>query len=337
MDTLNKEIKDKIVDFLGKKDFGASSSEISKNTGHNRITVTKYLEIMNANGELEVEDVAQARLWRLKSKNQKPKILIVDDEPNVVELVALSLIPGKYKAIKAYSGLDALDKVYQENPDLIILDLMMPNVDGYEVCKRIKNSSLTQHIPVIILSAKGEIKDKLQSMQLGADDYITKPFDPMEMEARVNAVLRRVRKDIDTHPLTKLPGKSSLEEEIRKKLKSKKEFHLHCFHIPDIEKFKKEKGYRRTDDTIALIARAFANTLNDFQDSFLAHTIRDKFVIVSSEKEVENAIKKTFENILPYITKNPEKPNIKIETKKVSSKKLETEKGFQKIFEDLEL
>lgn len=322
METLNTEIKNKITDFLAQKEFGASSSEISKKTGHNRITVTKYLEIMNANNEVTVKDVAQARFWRLKTKNDKSKILVVDDEPNVVELVSLSLIPGKYEILKAYSGLDALDRVYQVKPDLIILDLMMPNVDGYEVCKRLKNSPITRHIPIIILSAKGEIKDKLQTMELGADDYMTKPFDPMELEARVKSLLRRVRKDIDTHPLTKLPGKLSLEEEIKKKLKSKEEFHIYSYSLKDIENHKKEMGYRWVDDTLSILGRAFSGALEEFPNAFLAHTINDKFIILSKEERIEKKISETFEKMLPYITNETGKKNIKLEKTKISSKKL---------------
>ncbi len=329
METLNPEIKSKIVSFLGQKEYGASSSEVSKKTGHNRITITKYLEIMHANKEVEVEDVAQARLWRLKTTDNKAKVLIVDDEPNVVELVALSLIPGKYEVIKAYSGLDALDRVYQEKPDIIILDLMMPNVDGYEVCKRIKNSSITQHIPIIILSAKGEVKDKLQSMELGADDYITKPFDPMEMEARVNSVLRRVRKDIDTHPLSKLPGKMSLEEEIKKRLKGKNKFHVFCFYLADIEKYKKESGYRWADDIVSIMARGFSNSLKDIDDGFLAHTTRDKFVVVSKHKKAEDIINWTFEKMLPYLQNNGSAvKGLKLHLNKIDSENIKLKNDF---------
>ncbi len=336
METLNTEIKKKIIEFLKTKEFGASSSEIAKKTGHNRITITKYLEIMNANNEVVVEDVAQARLWRLKARSDKSKVLVVDDEPNVVELVSLSLIPGKYEVIKAYSGLDALDRVYQLKPDLVILDLMMPNVDGYEVCKRIKNSSLTRHIPIIILSAKGEVKDKLETMELGADDYITKPFDPMELEARVSTLLRRVRNDIDTHPLTKLPGKGSLEEEIKKKLKINEEFLIYSYYIENTENYKKELGYRYFDDTMSIIARGFANALEEFEGIFLAHIINDKFIVISNSEKVEKKINETFENMLPYITHGQEDSGLKLKKTKVSSKKIiNKEKDMNKIFEKL--
>jgi len=116
MENLNTEIKTKILDFLKTTRIGASSSEIAKQIGHNRITVTKYLEILKAHKVLGFEEIAQAKLWRINEKRDKPTVLIVDDEPNVVDLVALSLIAGQYNIVKAYSGLDGLDRVESETP-----------------------------------------------------------------------------------------------------------------------------------------------------------------------------------------------------------------------------
>lgn len=328
---MNSGIKEKILAYLKSKN-GASSSEIAKNIGHNRITVTKYLEILKANGEVSAEDVAQARLWYVKDNSRKPKILIVDDEPSVVDLVALSLIPGKYEVLKAYSGLDALDKVYQEMPDLIILDLMMPGVDGFEVCRRLKNSSVTQHIPVIILSAKGEVKDKLEGMQTGADDYITKPFDPMEMEARVNTVLRRTKKDIDTHPLTRLPGKISCKEEIEKNINNGNDFHLVVFRLNNLEDYKKKFGYRKANDTISLIARAFSDAVKDVE-GFICHTVSDNFILITKDKKNTMKIKEAFDKVLPYIYSNSEgKEKLGLEEKEMKT----NGKNPDKILEEIE-
>ncbi len=103
MDSLNTEIKEKILNFLKTKKIGASAFEISKKIYHNRVTVTRYLQLMGAYGILEHEDIAQAKLWRIK-KQDKKKILVVDDEPHIVSLVKLSLTPNKYDIIEAFSG-----------------------------------------------------------------------------------------------------------------------------------------------------------------------------------------------------------------------------------------
>lgn len=116
------------------------------------------------------------------------KILIVDDERNIVELSKLYLEKEGYTTVCAYDGEDALNLFKSEAPDLVILDVMMPKIDGWQVCKEIRRTSQT---PIIMLTAKSDTFDKILGLELGADDYVTKPFDPKELTARVKAVLRR--------------------------------------------------------------------------------------------------------------------------------------------------
>lgn len=116
------------------------------------------------------------------------KILIVDDEKNIVELIRLYLEKEGYKTICAYDGVMAIDMFKNQAPDLIILDIMLPEIDGWQVCKDIRKTSDT---PIIMLTAKSDTFDKVLGLELGADDYITKPFEAKELLARVKAVLRR--------------------------------------------------------------------------------------------------------------------------------------------------
>jgi len=115
----------------------------------------------------------------------KKKVLIVDDEPHIVNLVKLSLDKNKFNVSGAYSAREALRLVDSEIPDVIIVDIMMPGVNGYELCQALRENTKTKHVPIIILSAKGQMNDKLHAIDVGADDYITKPFDPMELERRI--------------------------------------------------------------------------------------------------------------------------------------------------------
>lgn len=116
------------------------------------------------------------------------RVLVVDDDPPSVKMTAFLLREEGYEVITASDGVEALIKVEQEGPDLVILDVMMPHLDGLEVCRRIRR---TMNIPIIILSAKGETADRVTGLDLGADDYLPKPFEPSELLARVRAVLRR--------------------------------------------------------------------------------------------------------------------------------------------------
>ncbi|MGD0785531.1 MAG: response regulator [Sedimentisphaerales bacterium] len=133
----------------------------------------------------------------------KENILIVDDEEDVLELVRFNLEKNGYKTETATSGEDALAKAKSKLPDLIILDLMLPGIDGLEVCKKLKSEAKTENIPVIMLTAKSEESDIITGLELGAQDYITKPFSPKVLVARV----RRNLQKIIAHDLEKTPVK----------------------------------------------------------------------------------------------------------------------------------
>ncbi len=133
----------------------------------------------------------------------KENILIVDDEEDVLELVQFNLEKDGYKTETAVSGEEALKKAKAKRPDLIILDLMLPGIDGLEVCKRLKSDSKTENIPVIMLTAKSEESDIVTGLELGAQDYITKPFSPKVLIARVRRILQKTI----AHDLEKIPVK----------------------------------------------------------------------------------------------------------------------------------
>ena len=120
-----------------------------------------------------------------------PTILVVDDEEDILELVQYNLKREGYGVLRAGTGEGGLALAESKLPDLVILDLMLPGLDGLEVCKRLKGSGRSKHIPIIMLTAKGEEADIVTGLELGADDYITKPFSPKELVARIRAILRR--------------------------------------------------------------------------------------------------------------------------------------------------
>ena len=125
------------------------------------------------------------------------QVLIVDDERNIVELIELYARQAGYRTRRAYDGRTGLDMAIAEPPALMILDLMLPVLDGWEVCKRVR---ATSDVPIIMLTARDEDVDKIIGLELGADDYLTKPFNPRELMARVKAILRRARNENDNHP-----------------------------------------------------------------------------------------------------------------------------------------
>ncbi len=122
-------------------------------------------------------------------------IVIIDDEKDIVELISIHLTKSGYKSKGFYDAHTFLSYLTNNLPDLIILDLMLPDIDGLELCKMLKSNSRTTHVPIIMLTAKSEEVDKVLGLELGADDYVTKPFSPRELIARVKAVLRREKRE----------------------------------------------------------------------------------------------------------------------------------------------
>lgn len=128
----------------------------------------------------------------------QPKVLIVDDEKNIVEAIKYNLEQAGFRTITAHDGRRALELAQRELPDLITLDVMLPEQDGWEVCRLLRQDRRTQHIPVIMLTVKGEEADTVVGLELGADDYMTKPFSPKELVSRIKAILRRSKPSAPT-------------------------------------------------------------------------------------------------------------------------------------------
>ena len=128
--------------------------------------------------------------------SEKQKILVVDDDQHIAELISLYLMKDGYDTQEVYDGKKALEAVTTYEPDLILLDLMLPGMDGYQVCAEVRKTS---KVPIIMLTAKGETFDKVLGLELGADDYIVKPFDAKELVARVKAVVQKKRKTTDRY------------------------------------------------------------------------------------------------------------------------------------------
>jgi len=120
-----------------------------------------------------------------------PKILVVDDDPILIQITAKTLLASGYEVFKATSGPEALQRVDDIRPDLIILDVMMPEMDGYEVCRRLRNTATTARLPIMMLTAQESVEEKVRGFEAGADDYMTKPFQPPELQARAKVLLRR--------------------------------------------------------------------------------------------------------------------------------------------------
>ena len=232
------------------------------------------------------------------------KILIADDDPDIRDILKITLSEEKYEVIETKDGEEALKAVFAKAPDLALLDYKMPKIDGRQVCRQIKKDLLLRHLPVIMVTGKGEISDKVDGIDAGADDYIVKPFEPKELLARIRMLLRRAEIDLEANPLTRLPGNVSILKELSKRLESKKLFSV-CY--VDLDKFKAYNdtyGFEHGDEVIRETARILIRTAQEKggPEDFIGHVGGDDFVIVTVPENVDSICRKViddFEKAVP--------------------------------------
>lgn len=138
--------------------------------------------------------MTQNASWQTQQEKQLQKVLVIDDEENIIEFIKLGLRYEGFQVESAPDGEQGIVAAQRINPELIILDVMMPGIDGIEVCQRLRNNPTTRDIPILMLTAKDEVRDRISGLDAGADDYLTKPFDFDEMLARIRAILRRQKR-----------------------------------------------------------------------------------------------------------------------------------------------
>jgi diguanylate cyclase (GGDEF)-like protein len=210
------------------------------------------------------------------------RLLIVDDDPFIARLLEIELQAAGYKVRVANDGQQAIDMVRGDPPDLVITDVMMPHVDGFELTRMLRQDPRTATVSVIILTARGLSADKLEGFAIGADDYIVKPFDTPELLARVRGVLRRSKEMRDESPLTGLPGNVRVQEEIETRVDSGGEFALLYIDIDHFKSFNDHYGFPRGDEVIRAVARMLSEICQDLaaDDNFVGHLGGDDFVAI---------------------------------------------------------
>ncbi len=234
----------------------------------------------------------------------KKKVLIVDDDPDILDLLDIILEAEGFNVNKANDGEEALKQIQKQPPDLLIIDFKMPKLTGDKVCQKLREDILLRHMPIIMLTGKSEVKDKVHGIDAGADDYIVKPFEEKELIARIKMVLRRTEQDLDANPLTRLPGNVSIINELEKRLNSGQQ--LAAFYV-DLDKFKiynDHYGFEHGDAIIRETARLLIASVREKgnPDDFIGHIGGDDFVIISTPDKVKDICEKItseFGNLSP--------------------------------------
>jgi diguanylate cyclase (GGDEF)-like protein len=225
------------------------------------------------------------------------RVLVADDDPDILTVVKVNLELDGFELETAVDGEDALQKATSQPPDVIILDIMMPRMDGLTALHRLRSQAATASIPIILLTARGLPEDRVRGLELGADDYITKPFDITELAARVRAVLRRTQAARDLSPLTGLPGNFKITAEIATSIRESREFALVHGDLDNFKAFNDHYGFMRGDEVIRFCGNCFTEAATNLgiDGAFVGHIGGDDFVAMIPPAMAESFCKEVIE------------------------------------------
>ena len=222
-------------------------------------------------------------------------ILLIDDEDDFLFMTSKSLEQSGFLVRTAEGGEKGLQMMRDKLPDLVLLDLNMPEPDGHQVCDIIKNNPAMRHIPVIILTASDDISDKLKGLDGGADDYVTKYTDQRELEARVRSVVRRLRQNLDSNPLTHLPGNNVIQSNIMEKVQQNTNFAIAYTDLDNFKAYNDKYGFKLGDDVILFTAQILKDSCDE--NDFVGHIGGDDFVIITSPEKINEITQRIVDKI----------------------------------------
>jgi DNA-binding response OmpR family regulator len=214
----------------------------------------------------------------------KHRLLILEDDPDISNMLRIYFTSQEYEVETAKRGAEALEKTRQKMPHLIVLDIMLPDMDGYEVCRALRTNNRTSYIPVIFLTQRDERSDKIQGLELGADDYITKPFDIEELRLRVHNAIARTERESLTDPHTNLPTGRLIEDQLRKVIRETG-WSLLDIRLNHLEDFKEVYGFVAGDNVLRYTAMLIGEVVDAYGTSndFIGHPGNDNFIVITQE------------------------------------------------------
>ena len=242
------------------------------------------------------------------------KILVVDDDPDIRDILKLTLSEENYEILEAKDGEEALKIINTKPLDLVLLDYKIPKMDGRQVCRLIKKDLLLRHLPIIMVTGKGDINDKVDGIDAGADDYVVKPFEPKELLARIRMILRRTERDLEANPLTRLPGNVSILNELTRRMESKSLFAACYIDLDKFKAYNDKYGFEHGDEVIRETARIIIRATQKFgkPEDFIGHIGGDDFVVITAP-DIADSVSQTiiddFENTVPGFYNETDRKN----------------------------
>ncbi|MDD5687788.1 MAG: response regulator [Elusimicrobia bacterium] len=218
------------------------------------------------------------------------KIIVADDDSAISELIEITLKNEGHNVIVCNNGLDAYETALKEIPDLVILDVMMPKLNGYEVCEKLKDIPATRMIPVIMLTSMSQTKDKLTGLKLGADEYLVKPFDPYELATRVEGIIKKYHETRDINILSNLPGNVSIEKEITNRISAKEKFAILWIDLNNFKAYNESYGFEKGDIVIKQVANFIVEAVHNkgTLKDMIGHFGGDNFIVVTIPENAED-------------------------------------------------
>jgi PleD family two-component response regulator len=233
----------------------------------------------------------------------KSRILVVEDDPDIGNVLQTFFESQGFEVFLATRGQEALSHTRHSLPQLIVLDIMLPDMDGYEICRRLRSSARTGHIPILFLTQRDERRDRIAGLELGADDYITKPFDIEELRLRVQNAMTRAEQENLTDPLTGLPASRQIESRLEEILPKKGWSMLNC-RLMNFDAYRTAYGDSSGDDVLRFAADLILQTVDESggPDDFIGYPGGDNFVLLTEESraaQLEAQLKNRFAQALP--------------------------------------
>jgi CheY-like chemotaxis protein len=214
----------------------------------------------------------------------KGRILVVEDDVDISKMLRIYFDSQGYEVLVANRGNEALDTCRTKLPNVVVLDIQLPDIDGYEVCRSLRSNTRTSYVPIIFLTQKDERSDKIAGLELGADDYITKPFDIEELKLRVEGAIRRSLREALTHPVTNLPAGKLIEEQLKRVKESSEPWILLYFGIKNINAFKEKAGPIQVNEVLVFLADIMRETVeaNGTLNDFIGQASDHDFIVLTT-------------------------------------------------------